>query len=206
MRLQLTPWYSIIAGTDTTSATATFATWYLSQNAKLERALIDEISTLPVDFTDEHLKSLKLLDNVIKETLRIRSPVGQALPRAVPVGGAFIDDCFIPEGTVVGIPAYSMHRLRHIWRNPETFDPSRWEEPSKEMKDSYVPFGGGSRICIGMHFAQLELRHALANFYRAFPMGMVPSRAEGFTADDMTPMSFFITALKGKRCLLARRE
>lgn len=60
-------------------------------------------------------------------------------------------------------------------------------------------------MCIGRHFAGLELRHALANFYRTFHSGMTASKAEGFSDDDMTPLSFFVTALKGHKCLLERR-
>ena len=167
--------------------------------------MIREVSALPSDFDDEKLRALPLLDKVIKETLRLRPSVGQGLPRAVPTGGVTIEGHYIPGGTTVAIPAYSMHRVRSVWPDPEKFDPSRWENVTRDMKDSFVPFGGGSRVCIGQHFAQLELRHALANFYRTFSDGMMPSKAEGFSEDDMTPMSFFVTALKGKRCLLEWR-
>ncbi|EME43259.1 hypothetical protein DOTSEDRAFT_63516 [Dothistroma septosporum NZE10] len=182
----------IIAGTDTTASTATFAVWYLSQNPEIEQALIREVSALPATFDNEKLRDLKVLDNVIRETLRVRPSVGQGLPRH-----------YIPGGTTVAIPAYSMHRIRSVWSepgkfdpekfDPEKFDPSRWEDVTRDMKDSF-------------HFAQLELRHALANFYRTFSSGMVASKAEGFCEDDMTPMSFFVTALKGRRCLLERRS
>lgn len=57
-----------------------------------------------------------------------------------------------------------------------------------------------------MHLAQMELRHALANFYRTFNCGMKPSRAHGFSEADMVPMFYFLTPPKGKRCLLQCRE
>lgn len=61
-------------------------------------------------------------------------------------------------------------------------------------------------MCIGQHFAQLELRLALAEFYRTFDKGMVPALGvDGFTADDVTPMYYFITPPKGKRCFLQPR-
>ena len=61
-------------------------------------------------------------------------------------------------------------------------------------------------VCIGMHFAQLELRYALASFYRAFPAGVKPAFVEGFTEDDMLQTSYFITPPKGKRCLVMPRK
>lgn len=57
-----------------------------------------------------------------------------------------------------------------------------------------------------MHLAQLELRHALANFYRTFEFGMQPAFVEGFTEKDMKPVSHFLMPPKGKRCYLAPRK
>jgi hypothetical protein len=48
-------------------------------------------------------------------------------------------------------------------------------------------------VCIGSHFAQLELRHALANFYRTFDAGVKPAEVNGFGENDMLQMSFFLT-------------
>lgn len=65
---------------------------------------------------------------------------------------------------------------------------------------------GRPAVCIGMHLAQLELRHSLANFYRAFEAGVMPAAVEGFTEDDMKPQSLFLMPPRGKRCLLAPRK
>lgn len=56
-----------------------------------------------------------------------------------------------------------------------------------------------------MHFAQLELRHALANFYRTFTNGVKVAYVNGFTDDDMLPMGFFLSPPKGHRCLVEVR-
>ena len=63
-----------------------------------------------------------------------------------------------------------------------------------------------SKVCIGSHFAQLELRHALANFYRTFKSGVRPAYVDGFTDDDMVPVNFFLNPPKGKRCLVELRK
>lgn len=136
---------NIVAGTDTTAITASYGVWMLAHHPQVEYELIREVSQLPDDFVDEDLRELKLLNNVVHETLRLRGAVGQALPREVPAGGAEFCGYYIPGGTTVGLQAWTMHRKPEVWRDPEAFDPSRWEEPTKEMKDCYVPFGGGSR-------------------------------------------------------------
>ena len=197
---------NIVAGTDTTAITATYAVWMLSWHPEIEQALIREVSTLQTDFIDEDLRQLNLLGNVINETLRLRGAVMQGLPRLVPPGGAEFCGYPVPEGMVVGVQAYTMHQNPEVWAHPETFDPSRWNEPTKDMLHSFYPFGGGSRVCIGQHFAQLELRHSLANFYRTFESGVKMSHAERFSEDDMVPMSYFLQPPKGKRCLMGRRK
>ena len=57
-----------------------------------------------------------------------------------------------------------------------------------------------------MHLAQLEIRHALANFYRTFTTGTMTSHAEGFQAEEMEQMEFFLMPPKGKRCLIEKRK
>lgn len=136
---------NIVAGTDTTAITATNAVHMLAHHPEIEKALIEEVSKLPEDFIDTDLRPLPLLNNVINETLRLCGPVGQALPRYVPKTGAEFCGYPIPGGTVVGVQAYTMHRNAEIWTRPEEFDPERWNDPTKDMRHSFLPFGGGSR-------------------------------------------------------------
>lgn len=136
---------NIVAGTDTTAITATNAVHMLAHHPEIERALIEEVSMLPEGFVDEDLRPLPLLNNVINETLRLAGPVGQGLPRYVPNAGAEFCGYPIPGGTVVGVQAYTMHRDPDIWANPKQFDPSRWNDPTKDMRHSFLPWGGGSR-------------------------------------------------------------
>ncbi|KAK3673572.1 hypothetical protein LTR78_006476 [Recurvomyces mirabilis] len=196
----------IIAGTDTTAVTGTYAVWELSKLPEVQEALCREVADLPEGFDDEILRTLPLLDRVLQETLRLHPAVEQGLPRAVPDGGAEFGGYHVPAGQVVGIQAYSMHRDSTVWRDPETFDPSRWEESTKAMQDNFYPFGGGSRVCLGMHFAKVELRHALANFYRTFDVGMKPAFVQGFTEKDMEAVSYFLSPPRGKRCYVMPRK
>jgi cytochrome P450 len=61
------------------------------------------------------------------------------------------------------INIYGMHRRAKYFPDPDKFDPDRFEpEMEKRMKTSYLPFGGGPRICIGNQFALLEGQLVLA--------------------------------------------
>lgn len=116
----------------------------LSKHPDVQEALIRELSTLPVDFNDQDLRQLKLLNGVINETLRLHGPVGQGLPRLIPPGGSTFCGYYIPEGVVVGVQAYTMQRNSEVWKQPDAWDPSRWDDPSADQMASFLPFGGGS--------------------------------------------------------------
>ncbi|CAI7678314.1 unnamed protein product [Penicillium pancosmium] len=191
----------IVAGSDTSAISLTYLVWAVSKSHYIRDSLVAEIATLPDDFTDEDLRVLSYTRRVIDETLRLYPAVPGALPRAVPPEGAKLVNHFIPGGVTVSTQVYSLHRDPKIFPNPESFDPDRWINPTKEMKDSFMPFGGGSRTCIGMHLARMELRLATAHFFRRFTSPKVSSK-EGFTDDDMYQHMYFLVSPKGHRCLI----
>ncbi|KAF7892846.1 uncharacterized protein EAF02_000384 [Botrytis sinoallii] len=71
------------------------------------------------------------------------------------------------------------------------------------MKDAFMPFGGGSRVCLGLHLAEIELRLATAIFFRTLPYAKV-STLDDMNDGDMDPRIFFVLSPKGKRCLISR--
>lgn len=135
----------IIAGSDTTAISATYTIWSIIQRPQLRQAILKELQALPLGFTETDLRGLPLLSQTIEEALRLYTSIPAALPRVVPAGGAEIGGYWLKEGTVVGTQAYSMHRDPEIFPNPLEFNPSRWENPTKTMKDAFMPFGRGSR-------------------------------------------------------------
>ncbi|KAJ5208034.1 hypothetical protein N7449_002413, partial [Penicillium cf. viridicatum] len=147
------------------------------------------------------LRDLPYLNQVINETLRLYTAVPFGLPRLVPPEGAQFNGYHVPRGITVSTQAYSLHRDHAIFPDPDKFNPERWKNPTKEMKEASLPFGGGSRICLGMHLARMELRLATALFFRALPNAR-PSTKEGMTASEMEIQSFFLMAPQGHRCTI----
>ncbi|KAI0532076.1 cytochrome P450 [Xylaria digitata] len=193
----------IVAGSDTTSNTLSYLVWAVCQNPEIKSRLVKEVEVLSNDFTYDDMRQIHLpyLEHVIDETLRRFPAVPSGLPRRVPEGGAELCGYHIPAGYTVTTQTYSLHRNAEAFPDPEKFDPSRWENPTQAMKDSFMPFGGGSRICIGLHLAKIELRLGVARFFKAFPNAKVSS-LEGMNDQDMSPNLFFLVAPQGHRCLI----
>jgi cytochrome P450 len=191
----------IIAGSDTTAITLTYLVWCVTRDAALRDDLVREVQALPDDFSHQHVHHLPCLNMVIEETLRLYSPLSSALPRLVPREGAEIGGYRFPGGATVATQAYTMHRDPVIFPQPERFDPGRWAQPTKAMKEALLAFGGGSRVCLGIHLARMELRVTVAKFFRTFP-NAVHSSVEGMTEEEMEPAMYFLLSPKGKRCLI----
>lgn len=191
----------IIAGSDTTANTLTFLTWAVCRRPRLRDTLVRELQTLPMGYTDDDLCHLTYLNHVIAETLRLYAAIPSSLPRVVPQGGAQLAGYWFDEHTVVSTQAYSMHRNADVFPNPEKFDPSRWSSPNKAVKDHFMPFGRGSRACIGQHLAMIEIRLAVAQFFLAFPTASCSARG-GMIDSDMEQKSHFLLASKGGRCII----
>ncbi|KAB8072331.1 cytochrome P450 [Aspergillus leporis] len=191
----------IVAGSDTTANTLTYLVWAVCRDPQIQRKLVDELATISDNFTDEDLRPLPYLNQVINEALRLYPAVPSALPRSVPPKGTTLGGHYIPAGSTVSTQLYSLHRDPIAYPQPEKFEPSRWASPTKEMKDAFMPFGAGSRNCIGLHLAKIELRLAAGYFFRYFPNAKISSKYD-FNEGDMEQMLFFLMSPKGKRCLL----
>jgi cytochrome P450 len=77
----------------------------------------------------------------------------------------------IPEGTQVRLALAAGQRLPNVFPNPDHFEPARFLPPREEDKKtpySLVTFGGGPRICIGINFANIEVRALAAHVLRHF--------------------------------------
>ncbi|KAI0154723.1 cytochrome P450 [Xylariaceae sp. FL1272] len=191
----------IVAGSDTTSNSLTYITWAVCKQPKLRDRLVKEVQSLPEGFSDDDLKHLPFLSNCITEGLRRFPVVPAGLQRSVPQEGSSIGGHWLPGGATVMTQNWSLHRNPDIFADPDAFNPSRWENPTKSMKDSMLAFGGGSRVCIGMHLAYIELRMGLAHFFRSFPNSSVSTR-EGMNDDDMKQALHFVSSPQHHRCLI----
>ncbi|EAU87646.2 cytochrome P450 67 [Coprinopsis cinerea okayama7 len=197
---------AIVAGSDTI-ATALSNTFYflLAHPEWLERVR-NEVDSLCEDLQlpekevprPEKLAQLEVLGAVLNETLRMLPPLPSQLQRAPAEGsgGQLLGLIFLPEGTAVQIPPYSIHRNpAYFSPSPDHFRPERWlpqpspfsssdftSSNSRLDKSAFIPFSLGPANCVGRHLAMDELRYIVSllirNFYIQFEEGYDQGRWE----------------------------
>ncbi|HVL01197.1 MAG TPA: cytochrome P450 [Dongiaceae bacterium] len=155
--------FLLMAAHDTSTITLSAAFYYLAKNPYWQERVRQESRALNKPALDhEDLASLDTLDRVIKESLRMVAPV-HGIPRRT-VKDVEFNGHHIPAGTFVMISPMVSHHLPDQWSNPEQFDPDRFAPDRMEHKGHayrYVPFGGGAHMCIGLHFADLQIKAIL---------------------------------------------
>jgi cytochrome P450 len=151
----------LVAGHETTATALAWTLHHVLGNPPVEETLRAELARVtgggPV--RPEHVLRLEYLDATVKESLRLTpvvSEVGRVLRRPTRIGG-----WELPAGIVAGAAIYLTHRRPDVWPEPERFDPARFVglRPSPY---AFLPFGGGTRRCLGMAFALYEMKIVLA--------------------------------------------
>ncbi|KAI0328399.1 cytochrome P450 [Cubamyces sp. BRFM 1775] len=189
----------LLAGHETTATASTWALYALSQRPAIQQKLREELLSVDTDTpTMDELNGLPYLDAVVRETLRLHSPVTFIVREAkkddvIPLSEPYTDrygrvhkEIRIAKGNRVALPVIAMHRLKEIWgEDAMEFKPERWQQPPEEI--SAIPgvwghllaFSGGPRACIGYRFSLVELKAILFSIIRGFEFEM-PMPLEGY--------------------------
>jgi len=165
----------LMAGHETTANTLTFTLMLLAQHPEVARRVEDELDSVMDEGvpTMEQLGQLQYTKQVIQESLRLYPPIWILGRKAVEddvIGGYKI-----PAGSFVYFSPYVIHRHPGFWDNPDKFDPERFDpehlasqKALGRPKMAYLPFSGGTRKCIGDHFAMMEALTVVATLLRRY--------------------------------------
>jgi cytochrome P450 len=146
----------LFAGHDTTTSTVAFLFYELSRHAHLVEAEDFELST------------------ALDETLRLYPPAWIGPRRTI--DQATIAGVTIPARVPVEYSSWVSHHLPDVWDDAFAFKPERFAGPNRDRipKGAYVPFGGGSRTCIGMRFGQAEIHVIASKILSRFRLELEP--------------------------------
>lgn len=185
----------LVAGFETTATTLSLASYNLAIHPDVQEKVFQEVTDATtanggvLDY--DTLMSLTYLDAVIHETLRMYPPVIRT-ERTCSEDYTFNYDgksIFMPKGSGVGIPIYAIHHMEEYYPDPETFKPERFLPENKDSINSYafLSFVIGPRNCIGMRFALMEAKLALATIISDFkfvtsPLTSIPLDLSGTIA------------------------
>jgi cytochrome P450 len=167
-----------LAGHETTANALTWTWHLLGQHPHIERRLHAELDRVLTGQppTPADLSLLVYTGCVFRESLRLYPPawvIGRGAVTDYRLG-----DIEVPAGSTLLLSPYATHRDTRFWDRPEEFIPERWlEEPAGQRpKFAFYPFGAGSRVCIGEHFAMMEGILLLAVLAQRWKLHPVPGQ------------------------------
>ncbi|XP_054709648.1 cytochrome P450 3A24-like [Uloborus diversus] len=165
-----------LAGYETTSTALAFTTHLLVQHPEIQEKVIEEVVQLlktegELDYYS--VSKLQYLDQVLLESLRVYPPIYLFVNREVAEDVDF-GSFRLKKGLAIQVPVFSLHRDEDLWSDPEEFKPERFSTENKGKMNplAFQAFGAGPRNCIGMRFALMEAKLALARLlskYRLKP-------------------------------------
>jgi len=164
----------LFAGHDTTTSTVAFLFHELARAPDVADAVAAELPREP-GYEELMGGGLQQLDRALDETLRLYPPAWIGPRRATRTFD--FAGVTVPAGAPVNYSSYVTHRLPDTWDAPDAFRPARFADRSAIPRGAYVPFGGGSRQCIGMRFGQLEIKAIAARILRAHRLELEPGYA-----------------------------
>lgn len=174
------------AGSDTTGIALTNVLYWLLKNKscffKLRAELDSVLDRDEAVAAYDKVKHLPYLRACLDESLRLTPPNTMSVSRLTPPQGMEIMGHWIPGGTTVHSPPYTMHRDPKVFPEPEVYNPDRWlAANAKDLQPYFITFSGGARGCIGRNITYLEQTLALASLVHRYDFELL---SEDFVLDQ----------------------
>src|SRR6476661_2441092 len=196
----------LLAGHETTATALAWAFYWIHHLPSVRQKLLQELDSLGENPDPMEIFRLPYLSAVCQETLRIYPVAMLTFSREV-FAPVELMGYQLEPGTVVIGSIYLTHRREDLYPEPLQFKPERFLERQFSPYE-YLPFGGGSRRCIGLALAQLEMKLVLATILRNFDLVLaekkpVQAKRRGVT---LGPAGGVRMALRGRRMSRQKRE
>jgi cytochrome P450 len=169
----------LVAGHETSSNALSWLLYLLSSRpdclARVRQEFHEVLGDAPLGHAD--LPGFVFTTQVIQEALRLYPPFWMVDREAI--ADDRVGDVAIPAGSTVIVHVYGAHHAPRHWPAPETFDTDRFIKGNEKLRTpfTYLPFGGGPRVCIGNHYAMLQILMILSDLIRRYDFQVVPGQS-----------------------------
>ncbi|XP_066293519.1 cytochrome P450 2U1-like [Branchiostoma lanceolatum] len=191
------------AGMETTTNTLLWSLLYMTLNPDIQNKVHQELDAVVGESqpTLSHRAQLPYVNACLQEAMRIRTLLPFVVPHAT-TQDVKVRDYNIPKGTKIFPNLYSVHMDPAYWPDPERFDPERFLDAEGNVinkPESFMPFGGGKRVCIGEQLARMELFLFFSTLLQSFtfktPEGAPPPNTDGVLGITFKPHPFQLCAM-----------
>ncbi|WP_109301499.1 cytochrome P450 [Aquimarina sp. AU474] len=158
------------AGHETTSNALTFTLFLLALHPEIQDKVYSEVSN--TNFNNltplEQIAKYQYTKQCIEEAMRLYPPA--YFSDRVAIEDDHFNELKLPKDSMILISFFEIHRHKGFWKDPEAFNPDRFDvnTDKKEYSDWYFPFGSGPRMCIGNNFAMYEMVLAVSEMVRNY--------------------------------------
>jgi cytochrome P450 len=170
--------FLMMAAHDTTTSALTSMTYALGRHPEWQQHLLEEVQQLDTaHLRYEDLERMQQTEWVMKEALRMYPPLS-TLPKYSLKAFEF-EGHKIPANALVATYPIHTHYMEEYWTEPQHFDPLRFSDERAEHKNHpycWVPFSGGAHMCIGLHFAIMQIKLVMFEMVRRYRWSL----AEGY--------------------------
>jgi cytochrome P450 len=170
--------FLMMAAHDTTTSALTSMTYALGRHPEWQQHLLEEVQQLDTaHLRYEDLEHMQQTEWVMKEALRMYPPLS-TLPKYSLKAFEF-EGLKIPANALVATYPIHTHYMEEYWTEPQHFDPLRFSDERAEHKNHpycWVPFSGGAHMCIGLHFAIMQIKLVMFEMVRRYRWSL----AEGY--------------------------
>jgi cytochrome P450 len=168
----------LVAGHETSSNALSWMLYLLSSRPDCLEKVRQEFDSVLGDEPLTHADVLKFefTTQVIQEALRLYPPFWMIDRMAV--ADDRVGDIVISRGSMVIVYVYGAHHAPRYWENPEDFDTERFTKANEKLRTpfTYLPFGGGPRVCIGNQYAMLQMLMILSHLLRKYDFQLAPGQ------------------------------
>ena len=182
----------LVAGFDTTGYSISWILLSLAQNKHEQKKVRESLSKLTPDTWNESNE----LERAIKEGMRLNPVAANGSIRTIGRDITTSKGLVIPKGSNCILPFMLLFRNPDIFENPDSFIPSRWENPTREQLDAFQPFSMGKQKCVGQSLAKAETLYIVARIISEFELS-VDESAGPITCDfflTLKPVGAFLRA------------